>query len=79
MTAVIEVDHLHKRYDDNVAVGDVSFAVNEGEIFGILGANGAGKTTTVAPPSTARAGSVTSRPWGSPPAAATSRAPSPSS
>jgi ABC-2 type transport system ATP-binding protein len=30
-----------------VAVGDVSFTVHEGEIFGILGPNGAGKTTTV--------------------------------
>jgi ABC-2 type transport system ATP-binding protein len=47
MSAVIEVQHLHKRYGDTVAVGDVSFTVNEGEIFGILGPNGAGKTTTV--------------------------------
>jgi ABC-2 type transport system ATP-binding protein len=47
MPAVIEVQHLHKRYGDTVAVGDVSFTVHEGEIFGILGPNGAGKTTTV--------------------------------
>ncbi len=47
MTAVIEVQHLHKTYGDTVAVGDVSFTVHEGEIFGILGPNGAGKTTTV--------------------------------
>ncbi|WP_433887661.1 ABC transporter ATP-binding protein [Streptomyces sp. CA-111067] len=45
--AVIEVDRLHKRYGDTVAVHDVSFSVEEGEIFGILGPNGAGKTTTV--------------------------------
>ena len=45
--AVIEVHGLHKRYRDHVAVHDVSFAVEEGEIFGILGPNGAGKTTTV--------------------------------
>jgi ABC-2 type transport system ATP-binding protein len=45
--AVIEVDRLRKRYDDTVAVDDVSFAVEEGEIFGILGPNGAGKTTMV--------------------------------
>ncbi len=45
--SVIEVDHLRKRYGDTVAVADVSFSIEEGEIFGILGPNGAGKTTTV--------------------------------
>jgi ABC-2 type transport system ATP-binding protein len=44
---VIEVDHLHKQYRDQVAVDDLSFTVERGEIFGILGPNGAGKTTTV--------------------------------
>jgi len=44
---VIEVDRLHKRYGPLTAVDDVSFAVEQGEIFGILGPNGAGKTTTV--------------------------------
>ncbi|WP_433295164.1 ABC transporter ATP-binding protein [Actinoplanes sp. CA-030573] len=45
--AVIEVQNLRKRYGDTVAVKDVSFTVDRGEIFGILGPNGAGKTTTV--------------------------------
>jgi ABC-2 type transport system ATP-binding protein len=45
--SVIEVQHLRKSYGDTLAVNDVSFTVEEGEIFGILGPNGAGKTTTV--------------------------------
>jgi ABC-2 type transport system ATP-binding protein len=45
--AIIEVDGLVKRYGDHIAVDGVSFAVEQGEIFGILGPNGAGKTTTV--------------------------------
>ncbi|GLY06156.1 MULTISPECIES: ABC transporter ATP-binding protein [Actinoplanes] len=44
---VVEVEKLAKRYGDTVAVRDVSFTVEPGEIFGILGPNGAGKTTTV--------------------------------
>ena len=45
--SIIEVEHLEKRYGDHVALRDVSFTVEQGEIFGILGRNGAGKTTTV--------------------------------
>ena len=44
---VIAVEHLEKRYGRFVAVSDVSFEVEAGEIFGILGPNGSGKTTTV--------------------------------
>ena len=47
MPPVIEVERLHKRYGDVVAVDEVSFSVGEGEIFGIIGPNGAGKTTTI--------------------------------
>lgn len=47
MGFVVEVEHLAKQYGSFVAVEDVSFSVEEGEIFGILGPNGAGKTTTV--------------------------------
>ncbi|MBU6397076.1 MAG: ABC transporter ATP-binding protein [Rhodospirillales bacterium] len=44
--AVIEVDHLTKRFGAFAAVDDISFTVQRGEIFGLLGANGAGKSTT---------------------------------
>ena len=47
MPPVIEVERLHKRYGEVVAVDEVSFSVGEGEIFGIIGPNGAGKTTTI--------------------------------
>src|ERR1700694_2965603 len=45
--ATIEVNNLTRRYGDVEALRGVSFAVNEGEVFGLLGPNGAGKTTTV--------------------------------
>jgi ABC-2 type transport system ATP-binding protein len=47
MANVIEVEGLTKRFGSLVAVNDVSFTVERGEIFGLLGKNGAGKTTTV--------------------------------
>lgn len=45
--AIIRVEQLSKAYPGGRGVADVGFTVDEGEIFGILGANGAGKTTTV--------------------------------
>jgi len=47
MTAAISVTDLRKSYGALEAVRGISFAVEEGEVFGLLGPNGAGKTTTV--------------------------------
>lgn len=44
---VIRVEHLAKHFGSLVAVNDISFEVEQGEIFGMLGPNGAGKTTTL--------------------------------
>lgn len=44
--AVIHVDHIKRAFGDFYAVKDVTFDVESGEVFGLLGANGAGKTTT---------------------------------
>jgi ABC-2 type transport system ATP-binding protein len=47
LETVIRAEHLGRRFGDVVAVEDVSFEVQKGEVFGFLGPNGAGKTTTV--------------------------------
>jgi len=47
VTAVIEVSGLGRRYGGFTAVRDVSFAVDRGELFALLGTNGAGKTSTL--------------------------------
>ena len=47
MSLIIEVNHLSKKFKDNYAVNDLSFTVNEGDIYGFLGQNGAGKSTTI--------------------------------
>ena len=44
---MIEVKNLVKRYGDHVAVNNLSFTVEEGQIYGFLGPNGAGKTTLI--------------------------------
>jgi ABC-2 type transport system ATP-binding protein len=47
MSSLIQVANLTKNYGSKRGVSDVSFAVDEGEVFGFLGPNGAGKTTTM--------------------------------
>jgi ABC-2 type transport system ATP-binding protein len=47
MTAMIEVEGLSKNYGSKRGITNVSFQVEEGDVFGFLGPNGAGKTTTI--------------------------------
>lgn len=47
MSAIIQVTGLTKHFKETTAVDDLSFSVNEGDIYGFLGQNGAGKSTTI--------------------------------
>lgn len=47
MAAIIEVNHLSKNFGNFEAVKDLSFTVEEGDVYGFLGQNGAGKSTTI--------------------------------
>ncbi len=47
MTALVEINHLTKRFSFRTAVDDISFGAEKGEVLGFLGPNGAGKSTTM--------------------------------
>lgn len=47
MSSIIRVNNLTKKFKDTTAVDDLSFTVNEGDVYGFLGQNGAGKSTTI--------------------------------
>jgi len=47
MTNIISVNNLSKSYADVEAVNDISFSIEQGEMFGLVGPDGAGKTTTI--------------------------------
>ena len=47
MPPIVTVEHIRKQFGEKIAVADVSFAVQAGEVFGLLGPNGAGKTTSI--------------------------------
>lgn len=47
MGAIVQTEGLTKTYGSNRGIDDVTFSINEGEVFGFLGPNGAGKTTTI--------------------------------
>ena len=44
---MIEIKNVMKKYGDNIALKNISFNVNDGEIFAFIGHNGAGKTTLI--------------------------------
>jgi ABC-type multidrug transport system ATPase subunit len=47
MNSMLEVSNLSKKFNEILAVDDLSFTVNQGDVYGFLGQNGAGKSTTL--------------------------------
>lgn len=47
MTAAVLLENVYKFYDKRPVVNDLSFTIEPGEIFALLGLNGAGKSTTI--------------------------------
>jgi len=47
MSSIIKVNHLSKKFKEINAVNDLSFTVDQGDVYGFLGQNGAGKSTTI--------------------------------
>jgi ABC-2 type transport system ATP-binding protein len=44
---IVELQHVHKAYDTKIAVADLSFKIESGSMFGLLGPNGSGKTSSI--------------------------------
>ncbi len=44
---IVELQHVRKAYDTKIAVADLSFTIEPGSMFGLLGPNGSGKTSSI--------------------------------
>ena len=45
--SIVELQHVRKAYDTKIAVADLSFTIEPGTMFGLLGPNGSGKTSSI--------------------------------
>ena len=44
---ILQIENLHKKYNDFEAIKGINLSINTGEIYGLLGPNGAGKSTLI--------------------------------